>query len=82
MSPAVLCLVAALLPAASGYLWAWMYSLPQHLPDEAALGRSGSPGDNLDEVSGGCHPPGVALLAGRGCSCSRGGSWVGSGGGN
>ncbi|XP_010583996.1 PREDICTED: dickkopf-related protein 3-like [Haliaeetus leucocephalus] len=55
MSPAILCLIASLLPAASGYLWAWMYSLPQHLPDEAALGRSASPGDNLEEVTA-CSP--------------------------
>lgn len=53
MSPAILCLIASLLPAASGSLWAWMYSLPQHLPDEAALGRSASPGDNLEEVRSG-----------------------------
>ncbi|XP_049657062.1 dickkopf-related protein 3-like [Accipiter gentilis] len=55
MSPAILCLIASLLPAASGSLWAWMYSLPQHLPDEAALGRSASPGDNLEEVTA-CSP--------------------------
>lgn len=58
MSPAILCLIAWLLPAASGYLWAWMYSLPQHPPDEATLGRSAGPGDNLEEVSGGCPHPG------------------------
>ena len=47
-SPAILCLVASLLPVAPAHLWAWMYSLPQHPPHEAA-----SPGDNLEEVSGG-----------------------------
>ncbi|KAM6042508.1 uncharacterized protein LJ206_019294 [Theristicus caerulescens] len=55
LSPAILCLVASLLPAASGYLWAWMYSLPQHPPDEAALGRSAGPGANLEEVTA-CSP--------------------------
>ncbi|XP_064030319.1 dickkopf-related protein 3-like [Pogoniulus pusillus] len=55
MSPAVLCLLASLLPAASGSLWAWMYSLPQHLPHEATLGRSASPGDKLEEVTP-CSP--------------------------
>ncbi|CAM9841788.1 unnamed protein product, partial [Bubo scandiacus] len=45
-SPAILCLVASLLPVAPAHLWAWMYSLPQHPPHEAA-----SPGDNLEEVT-------------------------------
>ncbi|XP_035203401.1 dickkopf-related protein 3-like [Oxyura jamaicensis] len=52
---ALLCLGATLLPAASGHLWAWMYSLPRHPPDEAALGRRAGPGDNLEEVTA-CGP--------------------------
>nr|XP_025041987.1 dickkopf-related protein 3-like [Pelodiscus sinensis] len=45
-SPAWLWLLSLLLqplPAAHGYIWAWMYSLPYHAPDQAALPRSASP---------------------------------------
>ncbi|CAN8202308.1 unnamed protein product [Coccothraustes coccothraustes] len=52
-SPAVLCLVAWLLPPAAGHLWAWMFSLPQNSPDAAALGRT--PGSELEEVAP-CSP--------------------------
>ncbi|XP_069732792.1 dickkopf-related protein 1-like [Phaenicophaeus curvirostris] len=55
MSPATLYLLITLLPAASGYLWAWMYSLPQHLPDQAALGRSAGHADGMEEVTP-CSP--------------------------
>lgn len=48
--PALLCILAALLPAAAAHLWAWMYALPQHPPDRAALGRSAGPGGNAEEV--------------------------------
>ncbi|KAM9520903.1 uncharacterized protein ACIB01_016774 [Guaruba guarouba] len=51
MSPAILILIASLLPAASGYLWAWMYSLPHQPPEEAALGRSASAGDKAEEAT-------------------------------
>lgn len=48
-SAATLCLVAWLLsPPAAGHLWAWMFSMPQHGPDAAALGRT--PGTELEEV--------------------------------
>lgn len=79
---ALLCLGATLLPAASGHLWAWMYSLPRHPPDEAALGRRAGPGDDLEEVSG-VPSRGVLGRAGGGQgdrgtgSCSRAGSWGG-----
>ncbi|XP_066061440.1 dickkopf-related protein 1-like [Chamaea fasciata] len=52
-SPAVVCLVAWLLPPAAGHLWAWMFSMPQNSPDAAALGRS--PGADLEEVTP-CSP--------------------------
>ncbi|XP_064380576.1 dickkopf-related protein 1-like [Dromaius novaehollandiae] len=57
MVPASLCLVAALLPAAAGYLWAWMYTLPQHPPGDATLGRSAQAPGSPEEVSGrwGCR---------------------------
>ncbi|XP_025928719.1 dickkopf-related protein 3-like [Apteryx rowi] len=55
MSPASLCLLATLLPAASGYLWAWMYSLPQHPPGEATLGRSAKAPGSPEEVPA-CSP--------------------------
>ncbi|EMP33816.1 hypothetical protein UY3_09110 [Chelonia mydas] len=45
-SPARLWLLSLLLwplPAAHGYIWAWMYSMPYHAPDEAALSKSSSP---------------------------------------
>ncbi|XP_032566946.1 dickkopf-related protein 3-like [Chiroxiphia lanceolata] len=54
-SPAILCLVAWLLPPAAGHLWAWMFSLPQHPPDAAALGRNPGPGSNMEEVTQ-CSP--------------------------
>ncbi|XP_062451334.1 dickkopf-related protein 3-like [Rhea pennata] len=56
MFPASLCLVAALLPAASGYLWAWMYSLPQHPPGEATLGRSAKAPGSPEEATATCSP--------------------------
>ncbi|XP_068516963.1 dickkopf-related protein 3-like [Anas acuta] len=52
---ALLCLGATLLPVTCGHLWAWMYSLPRHPPEEAALGRRAGPGDNLEEVPA-CGP--------------------------
>lgn len=61
VSPATLCLVAWLLPAGSGHLWAWMYNLPQHPPGP---GRSGGAGDSLEEVRG-CPHPGTGVLAER-----------------
>lgn len=80
MSPAILVLIASLLPAASGYLWAWMYSLPHQPPEEAALGRSASPGDKAEEVRDGCpvrwvpHGEGVLGAGGRGVRLRQGGS--------
>lgn len=59
---AILCLLAWLLPPATGHLWAWMFSLPQHSPDAAALGRS--PGADLEEVRSG-GPPGEGGLGGQ-----------------
>uniref|UniRef100_A0A8C3UP33 Dickkopf N-terminal cysteine-rich domain-containing protein n=2 Tax=Catharus ustulatus TaxID=91951 RepID=A0A8C3UP33_CATUS len=52
-STAILCLVAWLLPPATGHLWAWMFSLPQNSPDAAALGRRS--GGELEEVTP-CSP--------------------------
>ncbi|XP_065278889.1 dickkopf-related protein 3-like [Emys orbicularis] len=53
-SPARFWLLSLLLwplPAADGYIWAWLYSMPYHAPDEAALSKSSSPLADSKEIA-------------------------------